>query len=259
MNTSWNPEAGPKIGPAWHAIRDHLANHGRTDEVTLVAIATHAAGIVDKTAHNLLRDLNHAGYLRRVCKGVYELRLDPHNVPVSAASPPPGTESPEDQQRALARDVEAEPVMSIDTAALRAEFDVCGACDYGADVGCSCSIRDPRLVIVALCDEVDRLTAVLDGVRALHRPWYEINGVRHDHRIPVCGDAVPADHVCIDLCLPHGDTEDPEDAEHEVLACYECRWPTDEGEAGYLLWPCATARALGPSPSRPTTTTGGQS
>jgi hypothetical protein len=47
----------------------------------------------------------------------------------------------------------------VDTTALRAEFDVCGACDYGVPVGCSCSSRDPRAVISELCDEIDRLRA----------------------------------------------------------------------------------------------------
>lgn len=49
----------------------------------------------------------------------------------------------------------------VDTTALRAEFDVCGACDYGVAVGCSCSKREPRAVIGDLCDEVDRLRAQL--------------------------------------------------------------------------------------------------
>lgn len=74
-NTTWTPEAGPKISAAWHDIRSSLDLNGRVDERTLIAVAT-ATGIVEKTASNLLRDLCNHGYLRRT-KGVYRL-AEPH-------------------------------------------------------------------------------------------------------------------------------------------------------------------------------------
>lgn len=106
------------------------------------------------------------------------------------------------------------------------------------------------------CDEYGReakaLAATVQRVRELHRPWYEIDGVRHDHCVAVGNDDVPADHICRtggwDACLP--DYE-----EHYVLACVECRQNTEDGEHGSPLWPCDTIRAL--APSDPATDTGG--
>lgn len=111
--------------------------------------------------------------------------------------------------------------------------------------------------LAAVRAQRDQARAALDRVRALHRPWYEIDGVRHDNRVVVYGDDVPADHVCVkagdradQFAFEQCTIEDDEDdSEHYVLACYECRCTTEEGEPGYLLWPCATARALdGPAP-----------
>lgn len=90
---------------------------------------------------------------------------------------------------------------------------------------------------------------VLDGAQelareilGLHRPWYEINGVRHDNVVMAYfdDDTVPQDHRCI--------TEGPErcDAdEHYALACVECRAIIADGDMeGSLLWPCPTAQLV---------------
>ena len=72
----------------------------------------------------------------------------------------------------------------------------------------------------------------IDKVRGLHRPWYEINGVRHEHTVTApCYE---------DDCACDGEG-------HEVPACSECRW-SDGDVDGYLLWPCPTARLLSPAP-----------
>jgi hypothetical protein len=88
----------------------------------------------------------------------------------------------------------------------------------------------------------------LGAVAALHVPWYEIAGVRHEHRVLVAWDEAPDDHVCVigrtatvmDVCDP-GDT-------HAVLACAECRASggDDTDVAHYPFYPCATAAVLGP-------------
>jgi hypothetical protein len=88
----------------------------------------------------------------------------------------------------------------------------------------------------------------LGAVAALHVPWYEIAGVRHEHRVLVAWDEAPDDHVCVigrtatvmDVCEP-GDT-------HAVLACAECRASggDDTDVAHYPFYPCATAAVLGP-------------
>lgn len=102
--------------------------------------------------------------------------------------------------------------------------------------------------IITAC--LTHLLRQVEAVQALHRPWYEVNGKRHDHLVTVCGSDLPDGHVFrvegpeYDRCDPI-DRENPEDSLHSVPACYECRCATDEGEPGYLLWPCDTARALG--------------
>lgn len=81
-----------------------------------------------------------------------------------------------------------------------------------------------------------------DGLRAavlaLHRPWYEAGGVRHDNTVTVsCPDFPGCDGTSERHC------PDGEDDGHEVLACYECRCIVDYDLDGFLLWPCPTARA----------------
>lgn len=95
------------------------------------------------------------------------------------------------------------------------------------------------------CPRALAAESALRQVRELHVPWYVVNGVRHDHLVHVTGsEHLPADHVC--RIGTEWDCEiDPEDSgwsTHAVLACYECRCPTEDGDAGYLLWPCKTAR-----------------
>jgi hypothetical protein len=79
------------------------------------------------------------------------------------------------------------------------------------------------------------IAALLD----LHKPWYEINGVRIDHTV-VFGNDVPEGHVC--RVGTRFDSCEPAIEEHYVLACVECRGTTEDGEPGYSLWPCPTAR-----------------
>jgi hypothetical protein len=87
------------------------------------------------------------------------------------------------------------------------------------------------------------LPATIAGLRAvldLHRPWYEVGGVRTD--FTALAYEVGSDHVC-----RTGDAYDscsPEDDEHYILACAECRAATEEGTEGYHLWPCDTVRAI---------------
>lgn len=90
----------------------------------------------------------------------------------------------------------------------------------------------------ALKAENQRLQDCLDAVAALHRPWYEVNGKRYDH--VVYSDQPFEDHVC----RTDSDACDPDNGEHWVLACHECRGITDDDVPGYSLWPCPTTAAL---------------
>lgn len=95
-----------------------------------------------------------------------------------------------------------------------------------------------------------QLTDRIQAVEALHVPWYEVNGVRHDNLVHVSGEDVPADHICrvgpeFQRC--ELDPVYPEDSVHVVPACSECRAVTEDGEPGYKLWPCRTRLAVTPS------------
>lgn len=83
------------------------------------------------------------------------------------------------------------------------------------------------------------VAAVSTKILALHRPWYVIAGERIPNRGVVCDADVPTSH----LCQTEGNDRCSED-EHYVDCCYECRTPTEDGDAGYTLWPCATARMV---------------
>lgn len=87
--------------------------------------------------------------------------------------------------------------------------------------------------------------AQIAKVLARHVPWYEVQGVRHDHTLHVAWDDAPKGHVCRIGAQPEWDNCSREDEQHVVLACVECRGATDEGETGYLFWPCSTVRDLG--------------
>lgn len=98
--------------------------------------------------------------------------------------------------------------------------------------------------------------AVAAEVLARHRPWYVVDtaGTRVEHRVYVAVEdpaELPAGHVCVTEVDPaRGRYEvcEPEEGEHQVLACWECRQFTDDGDPGaYLLWPCPTALAVDPS------------
>ncbi len=89
----WDPEKGTRISAAWHAIRDHLTAHGQDTEDAIVGMVLAETDVTEKTARNLLRDLNHHGYLRRPSRGRYELRdasdvLTPPPAQVAASVPP---------------------------------------------------------------------------------------------------------------------------------------------------------------------------
>jgi hypothetical protein len=80
--------------------------------------------------------------------------------------------------------------------------------------------------------------AAVERVRALHRPWYEINGVRHEHTVTVpCSEFAGCDGD------GHRDCDASDGEGHEAPACSECRW-SDGDVDGFLLWPCPTVRAL---------------
>lgn len=51
----------------------------------------------------------------------------------------------------------------LDTSAIRAKWlRVCGNCDAGLMMACTCEIDDPRSAIEVLCNEVDYLSAQVD-------------------------------------------------------------------------------------------------
>lgn len=96
---------------------------------------------------------------------------------------------------------------------------------------------------VALAHTAAVLGEQRKAVLALHRPWYDAAGARQEHLLTVPWDEAPAGHVC--RIGGNWPTCDREEEEHAVLACVECCASSDEGERGYLFWPCPTARALG--------------
>ncbi len=96
--------------------------------------------------------------------------------------------------------------------------------------------------------ERDALAAKVARVAALHVPWFEIDGVRHDFTVIAFGSDVPADHVCRigaehQQCTVYPDA--PEDSEHQVLACAECRGACEDYDVvGHPFWPCTTAAVV---------------
>ena len=100
-----------------------------------------------------------------------------------------------------------------------------------------------RNLLPVLLDEVEALRKVVADVRALHVPWYEVNGVRYEMR--VYSNEAPEGHVCVKPGeSPYGDECNAEEEAHYVLACAECRCVIEDEVAGYWLWPCDTARLL---------------
>ncbi len=78
----------------------------------------------------------------------------------------------------------------------------------------------------------------------LHRPWYEISGKRHEHRVYVHTDDLDAapNHVCV-IGEAAGLHEPCEPGEmHLVEACIECRQVTEDGDPAFPIWPCPTAQ-----------------
>lgn len=100
-----------------------------------------------------------------------------------------------------------------------------------------------------MSDAADEVLSVvreaLGPVRALHVPWYESSGVRHDFTVISYGpDNLPEGHDCETAgCL---DRDDPESTEHQVLACSECRGSNPEYDdlTCHPFWPCPTIRAI---------------
>jgi hypothetical protein len=92
----------------------------------------------------------------------------------------------------------------------------------------------------ALAVEHSNLRAAL---LTLHRPWYEVNGVRYEHTVLVYEDDLPKGHVCRDL-----GTDRCYDGEHYAVACCECRVFGAEADVTcYALWPCSTAALVLPA------------
>jgi hypothetical protein len=167
-NPTWNPENGPKISAAWHAIRDTLAAaNGPINHDTLIAVACHT-GIVEKAADNLLRELSNHGYLRRD-RGCYRL-ADPitsagQGDPITTGDVPLSAPARVGLDPA---DVASDDVMlsalvvsgaGLDLDAIEAEFlSECGVCDAGLPLPCSCTHLDYRPTMLALVAEVRRLT-----------------------------------------------------------------------------------------------------
>lgn len=60
------PSSGAKIGPAWQAAWDALADGRELTSVDLVAVMVAAAEIAEKTAYNLLSAARRSGRLRLV-------------------------------------------------------------------------------------------------------------------------------------------------------------------------------------------------
>ena len=113
-----------------------------------------------------------------------------------------------------------------------------------------CSVADAALIVAAvnlapsLLSLVREQADALEQVRALHRPWYEIHGVRHDYTVMAnCED--------FDGCNGTADRECDDPDDHERLACVECRHVFEDMD-GNLFWPCPTARALLPDHGQPT-------
>lgn len=93
------------------------------------------------------------------------------------------------------------------------------------------------------------LAGLAARILELHRPWFQAGGTRVEHRVTVCVDdaaELPAGHECVRdedrllRCFP-------EEGEHQVLACVECRCVTEDYDPTSRLWPCPTALAVDPS------------
>lgn len=84
-----------------------------------------------------------------------------------------------------------------------------------------------------------------DAILDLHKPWYEAGGKRYENRVPIMDEdraKIPADHVCVVRSQYGLDEPCTPGEEHQVEACAECRVAVDDGEPGYLIYPCPTAR-----------------
>jgi len=103
--------------------------------------------------------------------------------------------------------------------------------------------HNPTATPACTCDLAEKILE-------LHKPWYEINGVRHNQYVTVMADEVPEGHVCIEIGFDRCQVEPdaPEDSEHSIPACVECRPNTVDGLAGHLFWPCPTALLAGAAP-----------
>lgn len=91
----------------------------------------------------------------------------------------------------------------------------------------------------------DSAATLAERLRELHKPWWETNGVRHDHTVCIYSDDVGKvghDHVC--RVGFEWDNCDPENEQHYALACIECRQTTEDGDPSFPIWPCATIRAV---------------
>lgn len=189
------------------------------------------------------RDPERRGYARGLAAAAAALRAAPQ--PEDAPQPSGGALTDDEREALLV-------AMCTSTRHEGGDHDTVGACILADDPPYAAVER--ILIARAAQRDPQPSEAAARAIAALHVPWYEVNGVRHDHTVTAFGDDVPADHVC--RIGPEHQTchiypESPEDSEHEVLACAECRQVTSDGETGYLFWPCPTARILAAQPSAP--------
>lgn len=104
-----------------------------------------------------------------------------------------------------------------------------------------------------------RALDLLAQIAGLHTPhWTDAEGNRRTHYVLVDGEYVRdhlPEHQCIDIGLDRCEVydDDPSGSLHSVLGCVECQVTVNDGEHGYRIWPCPTAR-LTDLDNPPTTT-----
>lgn len=83
-----------------------------------------------------------------------------------------------------------------------------------------------------------RALNALERIRELHQPfWTDSDGHRHNYYVTT--SEPPVDHICV---IDGFDRCSPEEEEHVVPACVECR-QTYEDAPGSPFWPCPTYQA----------------
>jgi hypothetical protein len=72
QKSTWDPNLGPQIGPAWRAIADNLATRDWGSDQVAISIAMRTNGIQRKTARNLINDAVTHGLLERRPNGKHD-------------------------------------------------------------------------------------------------------------------------------------------------------------------------------------------